>query len=123
MREGVAGIGVDRLDRRIARGEMVGVRGLDALPVAFRGLDQHAIGPHLPDHAADVSAQFMGDRQLAVDVVEEPHIRDPEDRARGSLLGLPDGRGGERKLSGVVSADGNSIQGEAGGIPWSARRQ
>lgn len=38
-------------------------------------------------------------------------------------LGLPDGRGGERKLSGVVSADGNSIQGEAGGIPWSARRQ
>jgi len=38
-------------------------------------------------------------------------------------LGLPDGRGGERKLSGVVSADGNSIRGDAAGVPWSARRQ
>jgi hypothetical protein len=90
--EGIARIGVDRLNGRIARGEMVRVGCLDALPVSLGGLDKHAVGSDLPDHSADVPAQLVRHGQLAIDVIEESHIRDAEDLARSTLFGLTDGR-------------------------------
>ena len=92
MGKGIAGIGVDRLDCCVASGEVVGVRGLDALPVALGGLDQHAVGAHLSDHPTDVSAQLMGHGEFAIDIVQEPHIRNPQHLARSALLCLPDRR-------------------------------
>ena len=53
--EGIAGVGINRKDRRLSGGEVVGVGCGDPRPIAFGRLDQHALWSHLTDHPTDVS--------------------------------------------------------------------
>ena len=86
MREGVLGIGVDRLDCGFTRRQVIRVRGLQPAPVAVGGLNEHSGRAHLADHPADIAAQFMADGELAIAVAQEPHVVDPDGRPRGGLL-------------------------------------
>ena len=90
--EGVAGVGVDRLDGGLAGGEVVRVRGLDPLPVALGRLDEHPPRPHLPDHPADVAPQVVRDGQLAVPVAEVDDVGGAPESGGGALLGAPNAR-------------------------------
>ena len=92
MSERVAGVRIDRVQGRLARSEVVGVRGADPLPVPLGGLLHQPLRSYLADHPRDVAAQLVGDRQLAVAIAQEPHVVDPDGGRRRRLLGPPDPR-------------------------------
>ena len=86
VREGVARVRVHRAQRRLARGEVVGMAGEDALVVALGRLRHHPLRFALADHPADVAAQVDGRLHPAVRVPEEGDVGDPDDRGRRGLL-------------------------------------
>ena len=120
VREWIACIGVDREDRGLAGGEVVGVRAVDTVPVAIGGLDEHSLRTHLADDPADVATQFMGDGEFAIGVPEEANVMDAEDLAGRALLGSADS-GDLRARNVVVGAARIAIgddavrDGDAGG--------
>ena len=90
MGEGVAGVGIDRAQGCLAGRHVVRVRGVDALPVAFRGLGEQSVRPALADHPAQVPAQIEGHLQLSVRVTQEDHVFDADLLGGCPLFALPD---------------------------------
>ena len=104
MREGIAGVGIDREDRTLPCGHVVGMRRRDPRPVALGRLDEHPLRAYLADHPADVPAQSLADLQLTVAIAEEAHVGDAEDLARRDLLRAPDAGNLRTRHVGVESA-------------------
>ena len=67
--ERVAGVRVHRGHGRLARGEVVGMAGVDALEVALRRRADDPLRTHPADHAADVAPQVEGRREAAVGMI------------------------------------------------------
>ena len=84
MRVRVARIGIDRRQRGLARGPVVGMRR-HPTPDDLRGLHHHPLRPYLPDDPTDVTAQLQARSQRSVPVTQEAHVEDP-DLGRGRLL-------------------------------------
>src|SRR4051812_5903316 len=90
--EGVAGVGVDRPQRRLAHGHVVGVAGPDAIPPPLRRAGEDALRAHLPDHPADVPAQVEGQLQPAVGMAQESDVGHTDFRRGRPLLRPPQHR-------------------------------
>ena len=60
MGERVAGVGVHGAHRRLARRQVVGMAGVDGVPVALGRLGEHPFRPDLADDPADVAAELDG---------------------------------------------------------------
>ncbi len=114
MGERVAGVGVDGTDRGLAGGQVVGVAGVDEVPIAFGRLGEHALGPYLADDPADVAPQFLGGLDPPVGVPEEVHVAHADHGGGGALLVLAQ-RGHLHPRHGPVRSAGLTVGDDAVG--------
>ncbi len=89
MGKGVAGVRVGGTGGRFAGGQMIGMAGADALPIAVRGLAHQAVGPEHAHGPAHIPSQVERGRQAAVGVTEKGDIGHPELGAGGPLFLTP----------------------------------
>ena len=112
MGEGIARVGVDGADRRLTRGQMVRVAGVDEVPAPLGRRGEHPFGPDLADDPADVTPQLDGGVEPPVGVAQEPHIGHADLRRRGPLLALAQ-LGHVRSRHGAIGTAGVAVGDDA----------
>jgi hypothetical protein len=86
--EWIASIGVYRKNCGFTGSEVIGVGGVNPVPVAFGGLDHDPLRFDLANNPTDISAQVLGYLQIPVGVTQKMNIGHTQGRAGGPLLGL-----------------------------------
>jgi hypothetical protein len=110
--EGVAGVGVDGSDRRLADGEVVGVaRPGQPVPVPLRRPGEHDLRSVATHLAGDLAPQGQGGFELPVDEAEVAHRGDAE-HPGGRVLLLPPDAGQRRARHRRVEPAGLPVGGD-----------
>ena len=104
MGKGIAGIGVDGLKRRFARGQVVGMRRLNPFPIAIRRLSDDPLWTGLANHPRNVSSEFMDHGEFAIAISEKSDIRDADYGGSSSLFLMSNSRDLRAGDRGVESA-------------------
>ena len=103
----VARRGIDRRERRLAGGEVVGMADERVVvEPALRVLGDHEVGPEAADLARDVAPQLERRLQIAIRVAEVDDLAHAEEVGGRALLGTPGGRellGGDRRILGALA--------------------